>query len=280
MVKDLVIPITNTAGDSNALAAAIAIAGRHNAHLSVLEIINLPVPATSPWGLMPDLATSEVYNTLRTKAERNATAWRERLSGESISSEVRVTESLFVEPPRSAALHARYSDLAVMTAAGDDAGDASVIHGFFTSLLLETGRPVLVVPPGFRTHRAAKHVVVAWRPTREATRALHDAMPLLHAAESVDVLEVDPVGGERGDGPQPGADIAAHLERHGLKVRVVVLARTGESVAMALLGHAGQSGAELLVAGGYGHSRFREWALGGVTRELLKSSSVPVLFSH
>jgi nucleotide-binding universal stress UspA family protein len=137
-----------------------------------------------------------------------------------------------------------------------------------------------VVPPGFKTHLPARHVVVAWRPTREAARALHDAMPLLHAAETVDVLELDPVGGERGDGPQPGADIAVHLARHGLKVRVVVQKRTGESVAMALLGHVVQSGAGLLVAGGYGHSRFREWALGGVTRELLKSSSVPVLFSH
>lgn len=76
VVKDLVVPITNTAGDSNALAAAIAIAGRHNVHLSALEIVNLPVPATSPWGLMPGLATSEVYNTLRAKAERNAAAWR------------------------------------------------------------------------------------------------------------------------------------------------------------------------------------------------------------
>ena len=280
MVKDLVVPITNTAGDGNALAAGIALAERLDAHLSVLEIVNLPVPATSPWGLMPDLATSEIYNTLRAKAEREAAAWRELLAGESISSEVRVTDSLFVEPPRSAALHARYADLAVMTAATEDAGDTPIIHGFFTALLLESGRPVLVVPPGFKARGAAAHVVVAWRPTREAARALHDAMPLLHAAETIDVLEVDPVGGERGDGPLPGADIATHLARHGLKVRVVVRAREGESVATALLGHVQQSGAGLLVAGGYGHSRFREWALGGVTRELLKSAAVPVLFSH
>lgn len=280
MLKDLVIPITNTAGDSNALAAAIALAERENAHLSVLEIVNLPVPAPSPWGLLPDLAMSDIYNTLRAKAESNAAAWRERLSRESISSEVRVTESLFVEPPRTAALHGRYSDMTVMTAATDDVRDVQVIHGFFTALLLEAGRPVLVVPPQFKSQRPAKHVVVAWRPTREASRALHDAMPLLHAAESIDVLEVDPVGGERDDGQQPGADIATHLARHGLKVRVVVHGRSGESVATALTRHAEQSGAELVVAGGYGHSRFRQWMLGGVTRELLESASVPILFSH
>ncbi|MFD0737870.1 universal stress protein [Lysobacter koreensis] len=281
MVKDLMIPITNTAGDANALAAAIALAARTDAHLCVLEAFNLPMPAPSPWGLLPDLAMSDLYTTLRAKAEGDAAVWRERLAKESVPSEVRVAEALFVEPPRMAALHARYSDMAVMTAATSGyASDEPVIHGFFSALLLESGRPVLVVPPRFTSHQPAKHAVVAWRPTREATRALHDAMPLLHAAESVDVLEVGPQGGERGDGPQPGADIATHLARHGLKVRVVVSEPSGESVAMALMKHAEQSGAELLVAGGYGHSRFREWVLGGVTRELLKFSSVPILFSH
>lgn len=121
---------------------------------------------------------------------------------------------------------------------------------------------------------------MAWRPTREATRALHDAMPLLRVAESIDVLEVDPDVGKRGGGALPGADIATHLARHGLMVRVVLHTRSGESTAMAMIKHAERSGAELLVAGGYGHSRLREWALGGVTRELLQSTPVPVLFSH
>ncbi len=280
MIKDVVIPITGTAGDGNAVDFALALAARMDAHIAVLEIVNLPVPAPSPWGLLPDLAMNEIYTTLRAKAESNASAWRERLSGESIASDVRVTESLFVEPPRTAALHARYSDLAVMTAAGADVRDLPVIQAFFTALLMETGRPVLVVPPGFKSREATGHMVVAWRPTREASRALHDALPLLRAARSVDVLQVDPQGGDKGDGPQPGADIAAHLARHGLQVRVVVHALAGETVAEALATHAQRTGAELLVAGGYGHSRFREWMLGGVTRELLRSATLPVLFSH
>lgn len=280
MIKDLLVPITNTAGDASALDMAIALAARESAHLSVLEVFNLPMPAPSPWGLLPDLAMSDIYATLRAKAEKDATVWRARLAQESISSEVRVAESLFVEPPRTAALHAGYSDVTVMTAASGAASDETVILRFFAALLLESGRPVLVVPARFKSQRQAKRVVVAWKPTREATRALHDALPLLRMAESIDVLEVGAAGGERGDGPQPGADIATHLARHGLNVRVVVTERTGESVAMALMRHVEQSGAELLVAGGYGHSRFREWVLGGVTRELLKFTSVPILFSH
>jgi nucleotide-binding universal stress UspA family protein len=167
-----------------------------------------------------------------------------------------------------------------MTMVSDTVRDGPIIRDFFTSLLLESGRPVLLVPPGF-AWRPAKHVVVAWRPTRESTRALHDALPLLRMAESIDVLEVGDVSGEEGDGPQPGADIATHLARHGLKVRVVVHPHSGESVALSLIRHAQDTDAELLVAGGYGHSRFREWVLGGVTRELLDGTpSVPILFSH
>lgn len=280
MIKDLVFPITNTAGDSNALAAAVTLAARENAHLAVLVMINLPMPSPGPWGLLPDLAMSEIFTTMRAKAESDAVEWRERLSRESVSSEVRITESLFVEPPRTAAMHARHSDMSVMTAATGAVADAPVIRDFFTALLLEGGRPVLVVPARFKSDRPAKHVLLAWRPTREATRALHDAMPLLRVAESIDVLEVDPDVGERGDGALPGADIATHLARHGLKARVVLHTRSGESTAMALIKHADQSGADLLVAGGYGHSRFREWVLGGVTRELLQSTPVPTLFSH
>lgn len=280
MIKDVLVPITNTPGDGNALVAAIALATRENAHLSVLEAFNLPMPAPGPWGLLPDVAMSDIYTTLRAKAEEGGEVWRRRLENESISSEVRVTEALFIEPPRTAAMHAGYSDVTVMTTAGGVASDEAVILRFFSTLLLESGRPVLVVPPSFNPQRHARHVVVAWRPTREATRALHDAMPFLHAAESVDVVEVGPRGGESGDGPQPGADIATHLARHDLKVRVVVRERSAESVATALMTHAEESGAGLLVAGGYGHSRFREWVLGGVTRELLQSTPVPVLFSH
>lgn len=280
MIRDLVFPVTNTAGDRNALTAAIALAGREQAHLAVLELINLPMPTPGPWGLLPDVTMSSIYDTLREKAESNAVNWRERLARESIASEVRIAESLFVDAPRTAALHARYSDLSVMTGAAAADDDARIVHGFFSALLLEAGRPVLVVPPGFSARQAAKHAVIAWRPTREAARALHDALPLLRAAESIDVLEVDPVADEPGHDVLPGVDIATHLARHGLKVRVVVLQRSGESTAMALAKHAAQSGAELLVAGGYGHSRFREWVLGGVTRELLQIMPVPVLFAH
>lgn len=281
MYKDLVVPITGSAGDANALDAAVALATQMDAHLAVLELVNLPLPAPSPWGLTPDSAMSVIYTRLRDEAEARAATLRTRLEKETVHSEVRVVESLFVEPPRLAALHARHADLTVMTGGRDGGIDAEpMVHSYFSALLLESGRPVLTVP-GRYPMEAPHHVVVAWRPRREATRALHDALPLLRSAATIDVLAVDPESGEQGDGESPGADIATHLARHGLRVNVVTYKRNpGETVATALLRHAARTKAGLLVAGGYGHSRFREWALGGTTRELLQAQHLPVLFSH
>ncbi|HTD28525.1 MAG TPA: universal stress protein [Xanthomonadaceae bacterium] len=279
MIKDVIIPITNTAGDANALTAAIALATHANAHLNVLGFVNLPLPPTSPWG-SGEFELGAIYNTCRIEAEADAVAWRQRLAKEPISSEVRVLECLFNESPGMAAQHAHCSDIIVMTMATGILGDGSIIGDFFTALLLESGRPVLLVPPDV-AWRPAKHAVVAWRPTREAARALHDAMPLLREAEAVDVLEVDTECSENSDSPPPGGNLATHLCRHGLKARVIACQSSGESVAAALIKHARDSGADLLIAGGYGHSRFREWVLGGATRELLSGNcAVPILFSH
>jgi len=277
MFKDLVVPLTDTGGDASAVAAAVAIAGWQQAHLSLLEFANMPTMPASPWG-SGEIGIGEIYERFRESAESDAAAWRERLAKQAVtlSSEVRVVDSLAEESPRLAALHARYADLAVMTMAAANERDVAIVRDFFASLLLDSGRPLLLVPPGFEW-RPAKRVVVAWRPRREAARALHDAMPFLRAAETVDVMEVE----EGGDGALQGADIAAHLARHGLNVNVFVRPWHEESVALTLVRHAQDHGAELLVAGGYGHSRLREWVMGGVTRDLLSGDCpIPVFFSH
>ena len=109
---------------------------------------------------------------------------------------------------------------------------------------------------------------------------LDDALPLLRHAEAVDVVVVAPEPDEKGYGQDPGADIAAHLARHGLRVEVIAKPRMNFSTAYAVLEHARTVGAGLLVAGDYGRSRFREFLLGGATRELLQGTHLPVLFSH
>ena len=280
MFKDLLVPMTASAGDMDALNVALDLAASQGAHLSVLELVNLPLPLASPWGLMPDITAMEAYAPLRELGEHNVAKLKARLAKETVSNEVRLVESLFVEPARMAAHCAHYADLTVVAGAIGDTAEAAVPHAFFGSLLLESGRPVLVVPPRCKTPMPPRRVVAAWRPTTECARALHDALPLLISADAVDLLVVDPSGGERGHGEQPGVDIATHLARHGVKVNVVVRESKRSSISEVLLEHAREMRPDLLVAGGYGHSRLREWALGGVTRELLIGATIPVFFSH
>jgi nucleotide-binding universal stress UspA family protein len=280
MFKDIVVPMTGTSGDAAALDAAIALAGSFDAHVAALEMLNLPMPGVAPWGAVPDATIVGLYDTLREQAQANVARLRERLDKETVLSEARLVESVFSESPGIASFCARYADLAVVAGATGDLGAEPVTRSYFSSLLLESGRPVLVVPPHCKTPLPPQRVLVAWTPTRESTRALHDAMPLLLKAAAVDIAVIDPAASGDKHGEQPGADIATHLARHGLKVSVIVRETEGEDVGLVLLDLAYERKSDLLVAGGYGHSRLREWALGGVTRELLGSAPIPVLFSH
>jgi nucleotide-binding universal stress UspA family protein len=280
MIQDLLLPITGTPGDDNALEAAIALAAHLDAHLAVLDSTNLPMPFPPAWGMAPSELMAQAYDDLEARQNANAERLRTRLRKEVIAWELRTPESLLVEPPQLMALHARYADLTVVAAPDPQADDDTLARSCFSALLFESGRPILVIPARHSPTLPLRHIVVAWQPTRESTRALHDALPLLARAASVDLVIVDPAVSELRHGEDPGADIATHLSRHDLKVNVVALPSGGATVAAALLRHAAESGAQCLVAGGYGHSRLREWMLGGTTRELLQAPTLPILFSH
>lgn len=280
MIQDLMLPITGTSGDENALEAAIALAAHLEAHLAVVASTNLPMPFPPPWGMGPADLLAQAYDNLREQGQAHAERLRKRLQKEAISWELRTPESLLIEPPQVMALHARYADLTVITAPVPQADDAALARDCFSSLLFESGRPLLLIPAHCSLALPMRHVVVAWQPTRESTRALHDALPLLARAESVDVVTVDAAVNEFRHGEDPGVDIGTHLARHDLTVSVVSLQRGDKSIAAALMRHAAESGAQCLVAGGYGHSRLREWVLGGTTRELLHAPSLPILFSR
>jgi nucleotide-binding universal stress UspA family protein len=125
-----------------------------------------------------------------------------------------------------------------------------------------------------------RRAIVAWDGSREAARAAHDALPLLRLAEEAIVLIVDARDLGARAGQQPGADVAAHLARHGVGARVKRVTSGGTGIGELILAQAGEEGADLLVMGGYGHSRLREMLVGGVTRHVLEHTTVPVLFAH
>lgn len=278
MIQDILLPITHARGDDSALAAAIALSAHFGAHLAVVEPVGLPMPLPDAWWPVPNVRMAQAYTDLREAGDAHATRLRERLAKEKIAHEVRIAESYVTEPPQLVALHARHADLCVVAA--PDPADPASGSEYFDSLLFESGRPVLVVPQGPPPRMPVRRAAIAWQPTREASRALHDALPFLRGADAVDIVIVDPVVGETRHGEDPGTDIAAHLARHDLRVNVVALPGRGERIAAAILRHAAESGADLVVAGGFGHSRLREWVLGGTTRELLRETTIPILFSH
>jgi len=176
-------------------------------------------------------------------------------------------------------LSARYADL-VVAGQPEPEGNTGVAPDFAEELVLSAGRPVLFVPYAGRFPEIGRRVLVAWNAGREAARAVSDALPLLARASIVQVVAFDPRKGGADHGDIPGADVALLLARHGVKVSVAQQQSEDVDVGNQILSRAADMQSDLIVMGAYGHSRLRELVLGGVTRTLLDTMTVPVLMSH
>lgn len=279
MFRDILVPDLSPGCEYGTADAAIALAERDGGHVALLVLVDVPPPLPGQWAGMTADVYSRLHREALQRARLRADALRARYARSTLPPEVRIADAGAMYPQNVVTLHARHADLSVVPHAPRDRPEAAAAHDLFHDLLLHSGRPVLVVPDGTAAIGDGR-AVIAWKPSREAARAVHDALPLLRHAGSVDVLVVDPEPGETSYGEDPGADIAAHLARHGLQVEVVTRPRMNLSTAYTVLDHARSVGAGLLVAGGYGRSRFRELLLGGATRELLQGTHLPILFSH
>jgi nucleotide-binding universal stress UspA family protein len=176
-------------------------------------------------------------------------------------------------------VHARYADLAVV-GQGDPDAESMTPTDLPETVALSTGRPTLVVPHIGVRSKPGRTVMLCWNVSRESARAASDALPFLAAAEKVVVLVVDPRSSAGGHGAEPGADVATWLARHGVKVTVQRDVAADADIGGVILSRAADHGADLIVMGIYGHSRVREMILGGASRGLLSSMTVPVLMAH
>ncbi len=178
-------------------------------------------------------------------------------------------------------LQARYSDLLVLGQPDPDEAPPAERANLVEYVLMHCGRPLLLVPYAWKPAAISRTVMVAWDGSLEAARAVSGAIPLLRRAKLVQVTVFNPEIGPGAHGEEPGADIALYLERHGIEVEVA-RQHVGDRIDIgnAMLSHAADIGADLIVMGGYGHARFREVLLGGVTQTILRSMTVPVLISH
>jgi nucleotide-binding universal stress UspA family protein len=193
-----------------------------------------------------------------------------------LSSETRILSAGVSAAAESLGRIARRFDLAVV---GQPQRDNTVPDELVDEgVLFESGRPVIFVPYIFKGEVKLDRIMVCWDGSRAATRAIADALPLLQKAKQVEVVMVA-TGRPKSD-EVPGADLGQHLARHGLKVDVKRITSPDIDVPSTLLSYAADSAADMMVMGGYGHSRLREFVLGGVTRGLLEAMTVPVLMSH
>jgi nucleotide-binding universal stress UspA family protein len=218
--------------------------------------------------LMEQMRQSALVAGVKLKAAFEAALARDGIMGEWRQVEGTTREIL--------ALHGRYADLLVL---GQDDPESDSA-GLLEAVVFDSGRPVLAIPFAGTFKTIGKRVLVGWNASREASRALHDALPLIANAETVTFFLANPTRGLDGHGEEPGADIARHMVRHGLKVEVAKVIANDLPDSALLLNHASDMGADLLVMGAYGHSRLREFILGGMTRSLLREMTVPVLLSH
>jgi nucleotide-binding universal stress UspA family protein len=177
----------------------------------------------------------------------------------------------------SVPIHGRYADVLVIGQPNETDG-SGVEPDFAERLLLAAGRPALVIPYAGDFPTVGTRVLVAWNASREATRALTDAIPILREAKQVDVIAFNPKDAPHGE--VPGADIGLYLARHGIKVNVSQQTAEDVDVGNQLLSRAADLDSDLVVMGAYGHSRMKELILGGATRTVLNSMTVPVLMSH
>jgi nucleotide-binding universal stress UspA family protein len=276
MIKNIIanVPVGETS--AAALPYAISVASVFKAHLTGVAFTYRPVLPGTVFGSVRAEVIDAALAELARAAKGAAARFDEAARSAGLSADCRALEATPVEAAQYFGQLARCFDLAIVgqSEPGKDRSENFIIQ----AALFESGRPVLVVPYIQRQPIKLDRILVCWDGSRNAARATADALPLLSRATAVDVVVVE---GEPGKPHEiAGADIAHHLARHGLKVDLKRLVVRDVSVANTILSLAADVGADMIVMGGYGHSRLREFILGGVTRGILSSMTVPTLMSH
>jgi nucleotide-binding universal stress UspA family protein len=275
MIKDLVVHLTGSDEDAVRLAYAEVVARRFTAHLTGLQVHALPevVAITDPSG---SSFLQELIADSNAEADKVTARLTERLNQIGPHAELRRLDVFPDQIGKALAAEARVADLFIGTRPYGDPGKQGYIE---EAVLFNSGRGCIFLPPRASLREGLDTVFVAWKNTREAARAVAAALPFLKEARNVVVGLVEEGGASAQHGSEPGADIGRYLSRHGVKAEISMIAGWTDTAA-ALLDAAKGVGADLIVMGGYGHSRVREIILGGATRDVLTKAEIPVLMAH
>ena len=275
MLKDVVVNLSGRAPLDFAADYATSIAATFGAHVTGIAFLYEPVIPDGTLGGVPvDLI--ELQREENSKIARDAISRFEAgVKKAGVASETRQLDATFGGAATLFAQVARRFDISVVAQAQREQGatDELIIEG----ALFESGRPVIVVPYIQKSGLTLERVLACWDGGRTAARAIADAMPFLERAKAVDLVIV---AEERKNDEITGVRMSEHLTRQGVAVSVKRIAKGDLAVQDVILSYAADSGADFMVMGGYGHARLREFILGGVTRGILNSMTVPVLMSH
>lgn len=276
-IKSVLIGLTKEFGPdeaSSALGYGLSLAQQAGAHVTV-QAASVKLALTSAWvsKFATDLVDAE-NRRLQELADTAARSAQANAAAAGVACSIETPHLGYPDLLNAFRSQARLHDLTILDA---ETETVNLDRGLIEALLMDSGRPLLIVPPGREVFRA-KRIILAWDGSARAARAAADALPFLRAAEAVDVVSVT---GEK-DLPDTvaGAGIAAHLARHDVAVTAMNVDAQEGDVAQALRDIADKSRADMIVMGGYVHSRLRELVFGGVTQSLLRQSSVPLFMAY
>lgn len=276
MFKDLLVYVDDAPDATARIEYAIRLASQGDAHLTAVY-----APAA---GMVPGFVMAEIPPAIIAEVEARrreaGTRLREQVEGLARRNG-RTVEYREIEGDAvvSLPLHARYCDLAIVGQGKHERDLGTPGPGILAdAVATASGRAALCVPSYGTFNAPPRNIVVAWNGSREASRAVNESMPLLRKAERVTILSVTQP--ERVPSRLYGADIAAHLARHGVRAETATTIAPEGDIGGELLSRSADIGADLIVMGCYGHSRLRERVLGGATQTILEQMTVPVLLAH
>ena len=274
--KDILAVITSTAGGEAVITFGEQLARRNAGRLST-AIINWQPNVAPVDGFVIDTMYADLVKEAYKHLEEEARKTRARIERDGGAGPVQSYLIYMGAAGSTVGMRARHADLTIV--ARPSGATASSSHAVLEGALFESGRPVIVVPPGWKGKEIGRNVLIAWKPTREAARALADAEDFIAGASRVSIVTVD-AKPSQGYGEHPGADIASHLATRGSKPELFNVDSAGRTETKAILDQATAMGADLIVMGAYGRSRMSEFIFGGVTRDIVTTSPLPVLMSH
>lgn len=277
-IRDVLVPQDETDAAIHALVYADMLCSAYGAHLTGLMFGLVPFyPMSLAAAKVPE-AWIHAQRQASEEAEQSEKRLRAVYGKLTARNELRRVDAFEQEVGHICARHARSADITVL--GWSPGGGADIERAFFESCLFESGRPVLVVPAGYSFRSIPQRAVVAWNSSREATRALREAMPLLRQTRLTRFVTVDAEDSAFSDAEDPGSSIARYMGRHEIPIETRRAHSRGRDVATVLAEEADQFGASILVLGGYGHVRATEWIYGGTTRASLALARMPMFFAN